>query len=115
MHYLDNRIVNSYQHNIMPLFKDIIAKWSSYVTPAEVIRILEGDVLVAQKLNGCEFDIANTQQYLTQQVNTWIFLLRNNARKVLQNIYCQCVKQIKPALNLSKKIDSVVLHKIWAH
>jgi ferrous iron transport protein B len=109
-----NPILNNYHFEMPPELQPHTLKWQDYVSDIVTLRIFEGDVIATQKLCAVGIDVAVALTNVQQQVNAPLdLLLAQWRREKLQNIFTGCVQQHAPASSLSKKIDALVLHKIF--
>lgn len=92
----------------------IIQMWQQHMPVTAAMRVLEGDVLHVEPLLKVNVDIAEVKQQLVQEIGIPLDLfLAQQRRKLLQSILQKCVVRQAQAKSISKRIDSVVLHKVF--
>jgi ferrous iron transport protein B len=106
---------NNYKIDYPAALEHIINAWQPYCSAAEAIRILEGDVLLANKFAPANIGIVETRAQLPQQLTHELDVyIAKHRRQTVRNILdTSIVKNPISKVALSESIDRLVLHKIF--
>lgn len=107
--------VNTYQPDYPELLRTTINFWHPHVSPGQAIHALEGDIFTANKLTNAGINSQQVADQIAKQISMPLDLLIAKHRRSLVNKILQqhVTKQKQKMINLSAKIDSVVLHKFY--
>lgn len=106
---------NNYKIDYPLVLKNIVTAWQPYCVAAHAIRILEGDVLLTNKLTAVNIDVATIRAQLQQQLGSELDMyIALHRRQAVRNILdISIIKNSMSKITLSERVDRLVLHKIF--
>jgi|JI9StandDraft_2_1071091.scaffolds.fasta_scaffold04418_5 ferrous iron transport protein B len=106
---------NFYKIEFPPLLNTTLNFWRAQVNAGQGLRILEGDVLLLPKLTAAGIDGQQVRQQIEQQIAEPldIFIAKHRRSLVRNIIHATVTQRAQKNSNISKTIDSIVLHKIF--
>lgn len=107
--------VNDYKVDYPHVLQSIIASWQPYCSSAQAIRILEGDVIIANKLAAANIDISRVRSQLHQQLETELDVyIALHRRQTVKNILSNAVVKNTPMKAVfGERLDRLMLHKFF--
>lgn len=104
----------NYQLYFPNVFQATLQSWQQYANPGQILRALEGDVLIESKLNAAEINVVAARAELARQLELPldVYVAKYRRSLIAQTLKDVVTTQRESKASFSERVDNIVLHKV---
>lgn len=104
----------NYQLYFPNVFQATLHAWQQHANPGQILRTLEGDVLVEAKLNAAKINVVAARIELEKQLDSQldVYIAQYRRSIIVQILKAVVTYHREDKASFSERVDNLVLHKV---